>query len=154
MESKFIGDSCVDYIKEETFFSRVPFSIQVGEKEFIDDEKLDIKDLIKAMEEHNDGVKTSCPNPSLFLDLFEEDKNNYVVCISSQVSGCYNAACLAKNMYLEEHPEAHVYVFDSKTCAAGENNVMLKVKELADKGLPFEEVVKQTEEHIKNLTSL
>ena len=153
MENNYIGDSCVDFNKEEDFFTRVPFNITINETTFIDDSNLKISDLINAMNNFDGGVKTSCPSPQLFMEKFDENKNNYVVCISSKVSGCYNSACSAKDMFLEEHPNANVYVFDSKTCAAGENNVMLKIKELAESGIPFNEVCEQVESFIKKLES-
>ena len=151
MKNNFIGDSCVDFHKDENFFTRVPFNITVDQTTFIDDENLNINELINAMNIYDGGVKTSCPSPQLFLDQFDESANNYVVCISSKVSGCYNSACTARDMFLEEHPNANVYIFDSKSCAAGENNVMLKLKELADLGLSFNEVCEQVEQFISNL---
>ena len=48
-------------------------------------------------------------------------------------------------MFLEEHEDAHIHVFDSKSAAAGEHLLFEKIAELADKGLSFEEVIEQGE---------
>ena len=150
MNIKLIGDSCLDYIEGENFYTRVPFNIDVEGVTYVD-ENLDTHMLLQKMSESKNGIKTSCPAPNLFYDLFEEDKDNYVVCISSKLSGSYNSAIAAKDMFLEEHPNTNIEIFDSKSAACGENLIMLKIKELTDKNLPFKEVVKTVNEYISSV---
>ena len=66
--------------------------------------------------------------------------------LSEKLSGSYNSAVLGKNLYLEDHPDAKVYVFNSCSASVGETLIGLKIQELEEKGLSFEEVVEQTGE--------
>lgn len=68
--------------------------------------------------------------------------------LSEKLSGSYNSAVLGKNLYLEDHPDAKVYVFNSCSASVGETLIGLKIQELEEKGLSFEEVVEQTEAYI------
>ena len=61
--------------------------------------------------------------------------------LSEKLSGSYNSAVLGKNLYLEDHPDAKVYVFNSCSASVGETLIGLKIQELEEKGLSFEEVV-------------
>ena len=40
--------------------------------------------------------------------------------LSEKLSGSYNSAVLGKNLYLEDHPDAKVYVFNSCSASVGE----------------------------------
>lgn len=68
--------------------------------------------------------------------------------LSEKLSGSYNSAVLGKNLYLEDHPDAKVYVFNSCSASVGETLIGLKIQELEEKGLSFEKVVEQTEAYI------
>ena len=58
--------------------------------------------------------------------------------LTSRLSGTYNAACVARDMYLEQHGhKKNIAVIDSKSGCAGETRMGLYIKELCDKGLPL-----------------
>lgn len=75
----------------------------------------------------------------------------YMVTLSSHLSGSYNSAMLAANMYMEDHPNKHIHVFDSLSASSGQTLVALKANELAGSGLSFDEVIKQTEQFIHEM---
>ena len=69
--------------------------------------------------------------------------------LSGKLSGSYNSALLAKNMYQEEHPDTKIEIVDSQSASCGQMLLALKIKELKEKGLSFEEV-KQKITHFRD----
>ena len=51
----------------------------------------------------------------------------------------------------EEFPNKKVHIFNSRSASAGETLIAMKVQELAESGMDFEEVVEKTEEFILSL---
>jgi DegV family protein with EDD domain len=149
-----ITDSCTDFAEdaeEKDEYKRVPFVINIDGKEFVDI-KLEIKSLLHAMKHRNEKITTSCPSPSEFLATFSQKANNFVVTISSKLSGAYNSAMMAKELFLDDGAEdKFIHVFDSKSASAGETLVALKVRKLIDKGMPRVDIVGEVTEYISKL---
>ena len=132
-------------------YNRVPFRITVDGIEFLDF-KLDIKSLLNAMKGCNNKVLTACPPPADFLTSFTQKANNFVVTLSSKLSGAYNSAMIAKDMFLGDiQKNGIIHVFDSKSASAGETLVAMKVDELSDQGMPFQEIVNEVTEYISKV---
>ena len=146
MTWKIVADSGCDYRQLatpaiDTTFISVPLKIQVADQLFIDDSNLDIDYMMETMYATSEASKSSCPSPDDYLQAFEGGQNIFVVTITGTLSGSHNSAQLAKNLYLEEHPDAKIHVIDSLS-AGGEVDLFVdKLNELIDKGLSFEEVV-------------
>lgn len=152
MKFKIVGDSCCDLTKEELkkdYFVSVPLTLTVGGVDVIDDENFNQKKFLKMMEECPECPKSSCPSPEAFMEAFEGAEDVYVVTLSSKLSGSYNSAVLAKQIYQEEHADVNIHVFDSKSAAAGEHLICGKLEECLLKGMGFDEVVSTVEEYIK-----
>ena len=98
-------------------FETVPLRIQVGEREFIDNDELVIPDLLAAMAAEKAAASTACPSPAAFAKAFEAGDCTVCFTISANLSGTYNAAVMARDMVLEEHPEKKICVIDSKATA-------------------------------------
>lgn len=140
MAYKIIGDSCTDIteeMKKEKVVSLVPLTLSVDGEEFIDDETFDQKVFLQKMKAGTDCPKSACPSPERYMQEFEEEKECYVVTLSSRLSGSYNSAVVAKEMYLEEHPDAKIEIVDSRSASCGQMLIALKIKELKEKGLDF-----------------
>ena len=75
--------------------------------------------------------------------------------LSGKLSGSYNSAVLAANLYNEEHEDAkkNIHVFNSKSASIGETIIGLKCQEFENAGLPFEEVCQKTEEYISSMNT-
>ena len=115
-----------------------------------DDEHFNQADFLKKVAESPNCPKSSCPSPEVYRDAFDCGADHiYGVTLSAELSGSYNSAELGKKLYLEEHPGAKVHVFNSRSASIGETLIGLKIQELEQKGLSFEEVVEQTESYIR-----
>ena len=148
MAYKIIGDSCCDFTKlqmKKGNITRVPMSIIIGGVEYRDDGIRNQESWIKLIKDDPGYPKSACPAPDAFLSAFDEKCDNYVVTLSSKLSGVYNSAMVAKEMFEEEHEGARIHVFDSKSAAAGQSLLVAKIIELADSGSSFDDIVEKVE---------
>lgn len=146
MSYRIIGDSCTDLTNEQREsgeFDLVPLTLQIGNDSFVDDETFNQKDFIEKMEKSPSSPKSACPAPERYMELFEKADDIYVVTLSAQLSGSYNCAELARNLYIEQRGKKNIEIIDSKSASVGQMLIALKIKELADKGFKFEEVVEK-----------
>ena len=152
MNYKIIADSSCDQPEEGAFawLTRIPLFITLGEKTIRDDDTLDTAVLLDEIAKSAIGPKSSCPPPGDFAALYAgAEQDIYVVTLSKEISGTYNSALQGAEIYLEENPGKNIHVFNSKTACSGQVLICEKLKELAESGLPFAEVVKQTEAFIE-----
>lgn len=143
---RIIVDSCLDY-DEELFknkgeFYRVPFGINIDEENIIDKD-LDTNELLIKMKNSKGKILSAAPSPQDFLSCFSKDEVNFVITLSSKISGSYNAACLAKNCFLDENKDSKIYVIDSRSAAAGEDLLAYKLKLLLDENKNPDEVYEE-----------
>ena len=153
MSFRVVIDSCgelTDEMKKSGNFVSAPLTLQVDEYIVQDDEEhFNQAEFLKKVAECPNCPKSSCPSPEIYRDAYDCDADHvYAVTLSEKLSGSYNSAVLGKNLYLEDHPDAKVYVFNSCSASVGETLIGLKIQELEERGLSFEEVVEQTEAYI------
>lgn len=150
MTYKIIGDSCLDLteeMKKDSHFQMIPLTLQVEENYVIDDETFDQKKFLEMVKASEECPKTACPSPESFKTAYEcEEENVFVITLSEHLSGTYNAAVLAKELYEEEHGKKNIHVMSSHSASAGELNQALYIQSLCEAELPFEEIVKKAEE--------
>lgn len=157
MKFKIIGDSCCDFTKgdlEKGYFVSVPLTLTVGEIDVVDDEFFEQDKFLRLMAECDTCPKSACPSPEAYIEKFAGADDIYIVTLSSKLSGSYNSALVARQIYLEEHPDANVHVFDSKSAAAGEHLICEKIEECALAGMDYNDVVSTVEEYIKGMRTI
>lgn len=144
MSYKIIGDSCLDLTKElkkDPRFQMVPLTLQVDDNMVIDDETFDQKAFIKMVAASPNCPKTACPSPEAFKEAYEcEAEDVYVITLSSHLSGTFNSAVLAKELYEEEHGPKNILVIDSESASSGELNLALAIRDMYDAGMEFAEI--------------
>ncbi len=146
MKFKIVGDSCTDFTSEDLekdYMVSVPLTIDVDGYEIIDDETFDQHEFLKRVAEFAGCPKSACPSPEKYMQSFEGADNVYVVTLSSQLSGSYNSAELAKAMYQEEHPEINIHVFDSKSASCGQLLIAHLIEQYALEDTEFEDIVEK-----------
>ncbi|MBE5939611.1 MAG: DegV family EDD domain-containing protein [Lachnospiraceae bacterium] len=147
---KIISDSSCDIITlENANFCTVPFKISTNIHEFTDDCFLDVKDMVNTLAGHKGRSFTGCPGIQDWLDAFGSEKEIYVCTLTSALSGSYSSARTAAIQYMDEHPDANVYVFD--TLSAGPEVLLLvdKINELTKSGLSFEDVCREASRYLE-----
>jgi len=155
---KIFADSCCDYPDETrdiSWITKIPLTIGLDGVDYRDDENLDCLELLKKMDATPSAPKSACPSSGDYFDAFNcEADDIYAVTLSEQLSGSYNSARLGAEMLKENNSNKNIYVFNSCSAASAEVAICLKIKELASKGLEFNEVVAQVESYIDSLTTL
>ena len=143
---KIVADSSANILTlEKTPFGAAPLKVITNEKEFVDDNALNVDAMVAWFDSYKGKSKTSCPNPSDWLEAFGDADEVYCITITSGLSGSYNAACIAKQMYEAEQEGKRVCVIDS--LSAGPELVLIieKLEEYIAQGLPYEEICREIE---------
>lgn len=155
MKWNIIADSSCDMFEleqthENIRFATVPFTISVGDENYVDDEKLDTDELVGAMEACAHASHTACPSPNAWYEQFEQEGDIFAITISSNLSGSYNSACAARDMILEEHPERKIHVIDSHSSGAELILLVRKLCELMESGCDFDSIVEKIERYSRS----
>ncbi|HFU4377326.1 TPA: DegV family protein [Streptococcus suis] len=143
---KIVADSGCDYrqlknLAPDTEFVSVPLTIQVGEQAFVDDASLDIDHMMEVMEASKDAAGSACPSPQAYQAAFEGAENVIVITITGGLSGSFNAARVARDMYVEEYPEVNIHLIDSLSAGGEMDLIVDEINRLIATGLEFEELV-------------
>ena len=155
MSYKIIIDSCgelTDEMKRDGHYQSVALELDVDDYHIIDDESFDQLEFLRRVKASKNCPKSSCPSPQRYMEAFEgEAEHIYVVTLSSKLSGSYNSAVLAKNLYQEEHSDKKINIIDSKSASIGETLIGLKAQELEEAGVDFEEIGRQIDIYIDEM---
>ena len=122
MAYKIVVDSCcemTDTLKSMQNIVSVPLTLQIDNYKILDDENFDQNDFVERMLAYEGTAKSACPSPAAFADAYEgEEEDVYVVTITKKLSGTYNSAVQAVELFREENNSTkNIHVFDSKgTC--------------------------------------
>ena len=136
-------------LKGRPEYEIVPLILMIGDEEIVDDGTLDQLEIVKKIAAAPKCPKTACPSPEAYMKAFDCGAEHvYGVTISGALSGSYQSAMIARDMFEDEHPDAKVYVFNSRSSSVGESLVLLKIVELEEKGLSFDEIVAEVEAYI------
>jgi DegV family protein with EDD domain len=132
---------------EDTNFESVPLKILAGDREFVDDAAVNVEEMVEYMSSYVGKSSTACPSAGEYLDSFGDAEDVYCVTITSGLSGSYNAAAIAAQVFKEQHPNRRIHVFDSLTAGPEMTLIAEKIKELVQQKLPFEKIVSMVEEY-------
>ena len=111
---RIVTDSSADiYELPGEAFACAPLKIVTDNREYTDDAYLCVEDMVEELAAYSGRSSTSCPNADEWLRAFADAETVLCVTITGQLSGSYNAACAAKELYEERYPHRQVFVLDS-----------------------------------------
>ena len=124
----------------------VPLGVSFGEEHYTAGVDIDNKEFYAKMKESKELPKTFCPSPENFCKEYqcEEDKI-IVIALSSKLSGTYNSASLARDLYLSEHKGKDIRVIDSMTGSIGAGLLLIKAAKMISEGKDIDEIVEAIE---------
>ncbi len=151
-------DLSIEYINQHSDIIRViSMPIQIDGKSFSDDfgETSDLKYFYERLRA-GAVSKTSQIVPSVFEEVFEQNQKNEVYTIyiglSSQLSGTFSNAILAKNIVEEKlGTSGFIFLTDNMSGSIGTAISVMKAVELIKEGLSAAEINNWLEEHTMNL---
>ncbi|MDD7282161.1 MAG: DegV family protein [Erysipelotrichaceae bacterium] len=147
MNYKIVSDSSSnEYFLKDVPYQSVPLRIRTENKEYIDNPDLNVKEMVDDLKSLTSKSSTSCPNAGEWMEAFEGADYGFGVTISSNLSGSYNAACIAK----QDFPDKKIEIFDSLSTGAEMMLIIQKIIECAESGITFEQVVDSVHEYQKH----
>ncbi|MBF0775783.1 fatty acid-binding protein DegV [Streptococcus azizii] len=151
---KIVADSGCDY-KElanpapDTLFEIVPLTVRIENQHFLDDAGLDIDQMMTVMYASSDAAGSACPSPQAYEAAYAGADNVIVLTLTGSLSGSYNSARVAKEMFLEEHPDVNIHLIDTLS-AGGEMDLLVgEINRLIASGLDYDGVVSAISEYQK-----
>lgn len=152
MDQKIVVDSCCDVTEElcrDYNITSVPLTITLGDVSITDDDSLNLPQFMEDMKNCKSRVGSAAPSPALYKEAFMEAPISYAVTLSSNLSGSYASAMVGRDMAQEEGADVHL--FDSKSAAAAEVLLAVKIGELIKAGVQKAEIITSIEAFIKQM---
>lgn len=138
---KIVADSSANILElDGVDFSFAPLKIITENKEFQDDGALCVSEMVTYFDEYKGKSKTSCPNINDWIEAFGGADDVFCVTITGGLSGSYNSACAAKQMYEAENEGKRVFVLDSRSAGPEIGLIVEKLREYVLEGEPFEDI--------------
>ncbi len=141
---RLVADSSVNLYSFEGFdYAAVPMKVVAGEKDYVDDPRLDLPGMLRELKDYKGKSSTACPGVGDWLAAFGEAEMILGVTITSNLSGCYNASQVAARQYQKKHPEAKIFILDSLSTGPEMQLILEKYAELIQAGLDFDAIVEE-----------
>lgn len=151
----FVVDSGSDYELESALAMEhtvevVPLNIHIGKDEYLDGVTITKDEFYEKMASSEVLPKTSQPSPQQFYDAFKKyiEKGKRIIClsISSELSGTFQSATIAKDM-LKDEEQKSVTLIDTTSVSAVVLLLLKKADELLNDGTSVEDVVSWIEDN-------
>lgn len=144
MKIKVTADSTCDLSPElvERYDVRiVPLTVSCDGKSYLDGVDIDPETLLGITEATGGIAATAAVNTQSYLDIFSAYLEEYDAIvhftISSDMSGCYQNACIAAEEL------GNVYVVDSRNLSTGIGHLVIDAAIMAREGVPADEIKRE-----------
>ncbi len=147
---KIVADTACDLFElKHTEFAYASMKIITNEQEFVDDRFLNVDEMVNYMYTYKGKSKSSCPNTNDWLEAFGDADDIFCVTITSGLSGSYNSACVAKEIYEAENPDKRVLVIDSLSAGPEISLVIKKLEEYIENNISYENICEKITGYLK-----
>ncbi len=151
MIRRIIADCSADEASvKDVDYRLVPLAISTDERSFTDDASLDVSEMLKYLAGYSGPSHTACPGIEQWISCYDGADEVFVVTISEGLSGTYNAAVTAGNMYMEEHPGTRVHVFDSLSAGPEVRMLADRIAEWVRDGREYDDIIMLGDDYIKH----
>lgn len=127
----------------------VPLTLTVNGHSFQDDSQLDLANFLQALKDTQAPTSSACPSIGSWLAAFQGADEIFVLTITSALSGSYSSAIQASKIYLQDHPNVRIHIFDSKSAGPQIRLIASILAILVNNHYPFDEIVELVNEQIK-----
>ncbi len=141
MNYRIVSDSSSNlYTSKGIDYVSVPLTIYYNGNAYPDTAGLDTVSLIETIHAEKGAARTACPSAGDWISAFEGADRVFAITMSSGMSGTYNAACTAAKIYMEQVPDAKVFVIDSLSTGPEMQLIIEKINAWYSAGLRFERI--------------
>lgn len=150
MKFEIVCDSSADLPEsytQENHITVVPFYVSLDGQTYLKEGvDISVSDFYQTMIDHPDCFpKTSMPSiqdyMDAFLPLIEKKIPVLCICLTQKFSGSYQSAMTAKAAIEDDHPDAEIYVMDSRLVTALQGLFVTEAIRLRDKDLELSHAV-------------
>ena len=129
-------------------YRSVPLKVITKEKEYCDDETLDVQAMIADLGKVHGRTGTSCPNVHEWRTAMGDAGDVIAITITSKLSGSYAAAMQAKKELETEKPDRNIAVIDSLSTGPEMQLVIERLAALIAADKPFADVEREAREYL------
>ena len=154
---QLIADSCSDISVEELDrmeIEMIPLKITIDDKDYLDQFDISSMEVLDAISEGKRPL-TSQANPEDFTKVFqkyvERGEPVLYIAFSSELSGTYQSAVIAKDTILDDHPDADITIIDTKAASYGLGLIVERAHGYVESGLSKDEVIAKVEKDVKDI---
>ena len=141
MKIKIVTDSAADLTSMNGIdMAYAPMKVCTAAKEFTDNDDINVREMVDFLYGYKGRSYSSCPNAEDWLTAFGDAENIVCITITGGLSGSYNSAVSAKNIYETDHPNRRVLVVDSLTAGPEMALMAERVREQALAGKDLDEI--------------
>lgn len=150
MKFRIVVDSSADLnTTEDKSLVSVPLTIITDNKQYVDDETLDVKEMTDDLAVYHGKSGSACPGVGDWMEAFGDADRIFCITMTSGLSGTYNSAMVAKETFESENPEKKVCVIDSLSTGPEMKLIKEKIEELLAEGKSYEEICEAVAEYQK-----
>ncbi len=151
MKFRIVADSSADLLTaEDRSVVSVPMKIMTDNKEYVDDENLDIQGMTDDLAAYHGKSGSACPGVGDWIDAFGDADRVFCITITSNLSGSYNSAMVAKETFESENPGKKVCVIDSLSAGPELKIIKEKIESLLEEGKTYEDICEIIVEYQKS----
>lgn len=152
MAYQIITDGSCDLgieLAEENNIRVVPFYVSFDDKTYQKEmEEVPVREFYQKMVDNPDVFpKSSLPSIMDFYEVFKEYAEKGLdiicICITTKFSGSYNSASNAKDMILDDYPDARIEVIDSTVNTVLQGILVLEVARLWRAGWSYDDTIRR-----------
>ncbi|MCC4722476.1 DegV family protein [Salinicoccus sp. RF5] len=154
---QLIADSCSDISVEELDrmeIEMVPLKITIDDRDYLDQFDISSTEVLDAISEGKRPL-TSQANPEDFTKVFQKyvDRKEPLLYIafSSELSGTYQSAVIARDTILDDHPDADITIIDTKAASYGLGLIVERAHSYVESGLSKDEIISKVEKDVKDI---
>ncbi len=144
-----ISDTACDLpesLIHEYHINLVPFYVSFDQETYYKEiADLSIAKFYEIMRRDKIFPKTSLPSINDYMETFtplvDQGKSIICICLSSHFSGSYNSAVNARELILENYPNAQIAIINSLNATGGQGLLVQEVGRMIANDIPFDTIV-------------
>ncbi|MFB9860308.1 DegV family protein [Salinicoccus siamensis] len=154
---KLLVDSCSDIPVQqlkEMEIEMIPLRITIDDTDYHDQYEISSSEVLEAITEGKRPL-TSQANPEDFTNVFrkyaKKGESILYIAFSSELSGTYQSALIARDTIIDEFPEADITIIDTKSASYGLGMIVENAHGYLKDGMEKDAMMAQIEQDVKNI---
>ena len=138
MNYRIVADSSANILSlPGENYATVPMKV-TADREYVDNADLNLAEMVEGLKQHKGKSGSACPNVGEWLEAFGDAEEIFGITITKHLSGSYNAAQQAAQLYMEANPGRKVYIIDSLSTGPEMMMIVDKIRACEAAGDDFE----------------